>query len=184
MVEALDFWRDMARDAGLEGLHFVGMSARPEWMPKAAGFDAKIDMQLILTRPWVSRREPFKWLRDRLEVWRGLPTIYSYAAFIARHPPVVSAGDASYPCLVHSWDNTPRSGRNGVVLRGATPDLFRGTLDEAIRLLKDRPPGNRLLFLKAWNEWAEGNHLEPDLKFGHQFLQAVGTALGKPEGGG
>lgn len=175
--ETLGFWRSMAEDAGLGGLHIIGMSARPEWNPVAAGFDAKIDMQLLLTRPWISRREPFKWARGKLDVWRGLPTIYSYAAFVEQHKFAATAGDRSYPCLVHSWDNTPRSGANGVVLQGATPELFGRTIDEAIHFLKERPLDSRLLFLKAWNEWAEGNHLEPDLRFGHRFLEAVGTAL-------
>src|SRR5258707_965808 len=68
--------------------------------------------------------------------------------------------------------------RSGEVLHGATPELFRGVLDHAISILKDRPPERRLLFLKSWNEWAEGNHLEPDLKFGSSFLQVIGEAIG------
>ena len=46
-------------------------------------------------------------------------------------------------------------------------------------MLEHRPPERRLLFLKAWNEWAEGNHLEPDLRFGTGFLQVVADALGE-----
>src|SRR5438477_9101992 len=87
-------------------------------------------------------------------------------------------GDRWYPWVMHGWDNTPRSGRNGGVLVGATPELFRRVLGNNIELLQDRPPERRLVFLKAWNEWAEGNHLEPDLKFGTGFLQAVREALG------
>jgi hypothetical protein len=56
--------------------------------------------------------------------------------------------------------------------------LFRRVLDQNIELLQDRPPERRLLFLKSWNEWAEGNHLEPDLKFGTAFLQVIADALG------
>ena len=78
---------------------------------------------------------------------------------------------------MHGWDNTPRSGRNGGVLVGATPELFLRVLEQNIERLQDRPPEQRLLFLKAWNEWAEGNHLEPDLKSGTGFLQAVAEAL-------
>jgi hypothetical protein len=84
----------------------------------------------------------------------------------------------AYPCLVHAWDNTPRAGANGVVLDGATPGLFRKLLDGAVQVLADKPPERRLLFLKAWNEWAEGNHLEPDLAHGDAFLREVGAALG------
>jgi hypothetical protein len=90
----------------------------------------------------------------------------------------MTAEGAWYPCVTHAWDNTPRSGRNGVVLVGATPKLFRTVLDTAINVLENRPSDRRLLFLKSWNEWAEGNHLEPDLRFGTGFLQAVAGALG------
>jgi lipopolysaccharide biosynthesis protein len=173
----LALWRSLAGDAGLGGLYVCGMSARPNWKPAADGFDAKIDRPLILNRPWISRRQPVRWLRNKLQIWRGLPTIYSYAALMESQP-LATAGEASYPCLIHAWDNTPRAGRNGVVLDGSSPERFRRVLDAAMRMLQDRPLERRLLFLMAWNEWAEGNHLEPDLKFGNRFLQAIGEALG------
>ena len=90
----------------------------------------------------------------------------------------MSGESAWYPCVVHAWDNTPRSGRNGLVLVDATPELFRGVLNTAIDILKGRPLDERLLFLKSWNEWAEGNHLEPDTQFGTKFLEAVADAVG------
>jgi hypothetical protein len=84
----------------------------------------------------------------------------------------------AYPCLVHAWDNTPRAGRNGVVFTGASPALFGRLLDGAVRVLRDKPPERRLLFLKSWNEWAEGNYLEPDLALGDGYLRAVAASLG------
>jgi hypothetical protein len=179
-VATLALWRSMAEAAGLGGLYLMGMTARPEWQPTAHGFDAKVDLPLILNRPWVSRRQPMRWLRNWLEIRRGLPTVHSYADFVARQKPQATAGENSYPCVVHAWDNTPRATGNGVVLDGATPELFATHLDDAIRLLDNRPPARKLLFLKAWNEWAEGNHLEPDLRHGTGFLRAVATALGVP----
>jgi hypothetical protein len=154
------------------------MSAQHPWQPLEHGFDAKVDLPRIFARGWVSRRHALKWVRNRYEVWRGLPTILSYAEYVESQMPVATAGALSYPCLVHAWDNTPRSGANGVVLDGASPELFRRLLDGAIRLLADRPPERRLLFLKSWNEWAEGNHLEPDRTFGHRYLQVIADALG------
>jgi hypothetical protein len=174
----LALWRSWAEAAGLGGLYLVGMTARPEWDPRAHGFDAKGLLPLILPRPWVSRREPVKWLRGWLQTRRGLPTILSYPDFVAQELRRRSSDEDTYPCLVHAWDNTPRSGGHGVVLDGATPELFRGLLDAAVRGLADRPPERRLLFLKSWNEWAEGNHLEPDLRHGLGFLRAVAAALG------
>jgi hypothetical protein len=76
-----------------------------------------------------------------------------------------------------NWDNTPRSGRRGVVLTGSTPERFRTQVRAAVDALADRPPEERLLWVKSWNEWAEGNYLEPDLEVGHARLAALSEEL-------
>lgn len=78
-----------------------------------------------------------------------------------------------YPCIIPDWDNSPRSGPRGVILRGATPELFRHHVREALKLVEDRDPEDRIIFAKSWNEWAEGNYLEPDARFGHRYLDAL-----------
>ena len=77
------------------------------------------------------------------------------------------------PAVVPNWDNTPRSGRRGVVLHGSHPELFRDHLRAAIRHVERRPAEQRLVFLKSWNEWAEGNYVEPDRRFGRGWLGAL-----------
>ena len=174
-TEVLSLWRTLAVKAGLDGLYICGMDGTA-WDPVTDGFDAKIHVPSVVAREWVSRRHPIRWLREKIGIWRGLPTVQHYRVFVERNKPVPAA-ETTYPCLIHAWDNTPRSGANGLVLDGATPELFRPMVHEAIKVLADRPPERRLLFLKSWNEWAEGNHLEPDLKFGTRFLQVIGEAL-------
>jgi hypothetical protein len=78
-----------------------------------------------------------------------------------------------YPCVTANWDNTPRSGVRGFVLHESTPELFRMHLRDALDLVKARTRDHRLIFIKSWNEWAEGNYLEPDQKFGLDYLKAV-----------
>ena len=170
-------WRAMAVAEGLGGLHIVGMSAYPEWTPGPSGFDAKMVAPLVLQRPWVSRRQPFKWLRRRIAEWRRLPTVHHYRTFVDLNMPVSIRDYEAYPCVIHTWDNTPRSGSNGVVLQGSTPEEYRRLLLGAARALQDKPAQRRLLILKSWNEWAEGNHLEPDLLSGHAYLEVVRQVL-------
>ena len=84
-----------------------------------------------------------------------------------------SAAPDVYPCVTPNWDNTPRSGVRGCVLHDSTPELFRLHLRDALTLVQSRPMNQRMIFIKSWNEWAEGNYLEPDQKFGLDYLKVV-----------
>jgi hypothetical protein len=103
----------------------------------------------------------------------GKPTIYSYKEVLPSLLEPSSSKNETYPCVIPNWDNTPRSGRNGLVLHGSTPELFRGHLKKALQIVKEHSPEHKIVFIKSWNEWAEGNHLEPDLKFGRGYLKVI-----------
>ena len=77
-----------------------------------------------------------------------------------------------------NWDNTPRSGSNGLVLHNSTPELFRRQLKKAIAIAKDVNSDKNIIFIKSWNEWAEGNYLEPDRRFGMGYLEVIREELG------
>jgi lipopolysaccharide biosynthesis protein len=78
-----------------------------------------------------------------------------------------------YPSVMPNWDNSPRSGTRAIILKNSSPELFRRHLREVLRQATALPANRRIVFVKSWNEWAEGNYLEPDLKFGHQYLDVV-----------
>jgi lipopolysaccharide biosynthesis protein len=65
----------------------------------------------------------------------------------------------------------------GLVFHDATPEKFRGLLREALTRVADHPAEERIVFLKAWNEWAEGNHIEPDQKWGRGWLEVIREEL-------
>jgi hypothetical protein len=94
---------------------------------------------------------------------------------LRKEPP----GFEEYPIVVPNWDNTPRSGAKGLALVGSTPELFRAHLREGISIAKQLPAGRRFVFLKSWNEWAEGNYLEPDRRFGTKYLEVVQEEIQK-----
>ena len=101
--------------------------------------------------------------------------IYDYS--IARRLMTARRGNPEgYPCVFINWDNTPRRGANGIVFINATPEYFEAGLREGIQSVINRPPDERIVFVNAWNEWAEGNDLEPDLKHGLAYLEAVRRA--------
>ena len=77
------------------------------------------------------------------------------------------------PSCYVSWDNSPRRGRNGIVYLNGSPERFEKDLEQFVADAQALPPESRLVFVNAWNEWAEGNHLEPDQRYGLAYLEAV-----------
>jgi hypothetical protein len=79
---------------------------------------------------------------------------------------------------VPSWDNSPRRNLGGTVFLGTSPELFGYWAEAMVRDTRERLAGDeRLLFVNAWNEWAEGCYLEPDTRTGTQYLEALRDAL-------
>lgn len=79
----------------------------------------------------------------------------------------------SIPMIIPNWDRSPRSGRRAQIYEGSTPQLFKKHVEDALDIVKGKDFQHRIIFLRSWNEWAEGNYMEPDLKFGHGYLDAL-----------
>lgn len=163
-ARVMDRWRHRALDAGLSGLHLVA-SSRDGSVP--AGFDAAVTVRL----PPRVRARP-RWRRV-IEQRLPIPTLYRYEDVIDGFFSPGPLADAEYPCVFPNWDNTPRSGADALVLTGESPALFGAALERAIQGVEHRPEDRRLVWVKSWNEWAEGNYLEPDRVHGRGFLEAV-----------
>lgn len=169
----VDTWQALAREAGLPGLYLVAHLFRsPAYRTHDAdGFDAGVYVDFPFTRPigTLARK-----VAMRISPAFG-PARYPYAATIEapKHIPGVV-----HPCAVPNWDNTPRTGRRGTVAVGASPAVFQRQLAEMLSREIQREPSadRRLVFVKSWNEWAEGNHLEPDDLHGRAWLESVRDA--------
>ncbi|ADQ78564.1 hypothetical protein Palpr_0404 [Paludibacter propionicigenes WB4] len=81
------------------------------------------------------------------------------------------------PTIVPNWDHTPRSGWNGTLFVHATPEYFRKHVDEVLDIVHKKSPERRVVMLKSWNEWGEGNYMEPDLVFGKAYIRALRDAI-------
>jgi hypothetical protein len=113
------------------------------------------------------------WLKTLLH----MPDRYPFEKFADAAFQDWPADGRTLPCALTGWDNTPRSGYRGVVLDGYSPVRFRKYLNKALDLVRRFPAQRRIVFLKAWNEWAEGNYLEPDQANGNSYLEAVRDAM-------
>ncbi|MFC7346667.1 glycoside hydrolase family 99-like domain-containing protein [Chryseobacterium zhengzhouense] len=83
------------------------------------------------------------------------------------------------PCVIPNWDNSARSGQKSLIIHNSNPALWEKHLDEMVTELKKHPENPPFIVIKSWNEWAEGNYLEPDRKFGRQWLEAVRNVKNK-----
>ncbi len=78
-----------------------------------------------------------------------------------------------YPTIIPNWDRSPRSGKKARIYTNSTPEVFAEQVDMALELIKNKQSDHKILFLMSWNEWAEGNYVEPDLKFGRGYLDIL-----------
>jgi hypothetical protein len=177
-ARVMDFWRELASKSGLTGLFLVAEYRQPDWDPKPYGFDAAVTVNQWKWRyQSVSWDQPIRKIMDKYNQWRGRPRVYLYENIIDSLVADRIPGIENFPCVIPNWDNTPRSGSNGLVFHGSTPELFRRHLRRALDRMSDTPRERRIVFAKSWNEWAEGNHLEPDLKFGMRYLEVLREEL-------
>jgi hypothetical protein len=193
----IDQWRALGEKYGLPGFHFVAHLLPHEvgWNYRESGFDGALISNTF--KSWMS--SPVDILRRHIlrdgisRVTAGTLLSFAYRGALhrmrkatGRFANAVSYADAMafflepdtgdpdiYPCVIPNWDNTPRSGFRGVVLHDSTPALFKRHLQETVAAVAERAAERRLIFVKSWNEWAEGNYLEPDRRFGHEYLKVV-----------
>lgn len=170
-------WKKMAVDNGLNGLYFVAQGNNTERLLEL-GFDA-VNPVLHWEAESKVKGKTLRLLHRKMNEYFGGIFLdkYKYKDIIK----YLSPGDLQslnvYPTIIPQWDRTPRSGRRSVLYYESNPELFGKHVSEIINGIKQKPEEDKIVFLKSWNEWAEGNYIEPDLKFGHGYLDALKSIL-------
>jgi len=187
-AETIALWQRLAKGAGLKGLYIVGMNTGKKQgsKQKKLGFDASIVNHL----PWPDKHNYDALLKKILKIFGKTRSKLLYQNFFKKpfhiysfkdiDPGFVVEEDLDYeyfPCILSNWDNTPRFGMKGKIALNLSPSILTQQLKKALWRVENAPDGHRIVFIKSWNEWAEGNYLEPDLKYGHAYLQAVKDAV-------
>ena len=109
------------------------------------------------------------------------PYLFDYAKASKKFITEVEKQENVIPVIIPQWDHSPRSGWNGIMFENSTPELFGLHVKDALNALKDKKEEYRILILKSWNEWAEGNYMEPDLENGKGYIKALKKALNDDE---
>jgi lipopolysaccharide biosynthesis protein len=164
-------WRRWCREHGIGEIHLAYVQSFDRVDPRAIGFDAAVEFppNNITLNPITARQHLLNPdFRGDVYDWREL----AHQA-MAQHDPTYSR----YPCVNPGWDNEPRRSGRGRTFAHASPRGYRDWLRHAIATAKRRFPTQALVFINAWNEWAEGAVLEPDTRLGHAWLEATRAAL-------
>jgi hypothetical protein len=168
-------WQEEAKRSGLPGLFLTAVETASSSDASAIqfGFDAEVLFQPQFSMLLHSAA------RSSLPVPKNL-RVFDYnkawPLLLAGTPAKCQAATVPYrryATVFPSWDNTARLGFGGIVLHGSTPEAYRQWLAHAVSRVKSEPREHRIVFINAWNEWAEGCHLEPDLRHGLAYLEAT-----------
>lgn len=173
-------WDELAEKEGLPGFFYVAHVIQNEEQMehyKEIGYDA---INLSLHRTPFDLYEKTTGLVARIkEHFTAGPNKVDYKKAIqVMDSPLYERNDI-YPTIIPNWDHTPRSGRFGRLFTNCTPELFGKHVRTTFDRLKNKPEEDQVVFLKSWNEWGEGNYLEPDLEFGTAFGDALKEEIQK-----
>jgi len=103
--------------------------------------------------------------------------IHDYRQAILKYLQLEVPGYVRFRSVMPSWDNTPRRQNDPVMFENTCPEVYQAWLEAILDQTHEQNFGDeRIVFINAWNEWGEGNHLEPDQKYGHRFLEATRNA--------
>ena len=165
-------WRTWCRENGIGEIHLAYVQGFERPVPSEIGFDAAVEFPPNLSNPSSVTKRQFlinaSYSGTVLD-WRELARDCAASAL----PNYIL-----YPGVNPSWDNEARQPGRGRVYLHSSPHGYGDWLEHTIsRRLMDRPVAQKLVFINAWNEWAEGATLEPDARLGHAYLEATRNAL-------
>jgi hypothetical protein len=169
-------WRALAEESGLSGVYFIGFTFFKDRINDIyeRGYDNVLYDGLFDARN--SDIAPLLFIKKAIREIFGYPIRLNYSKYERANLDVLLTQKV-LPCIMPNYDHTPRSGKRGLVLE-STPKLFEKFLTKVVLNIQNKKISAPFIFIKSWNEWGEGNHLEPDLKFGHKFLEALKNGLG------
>jgi len=181
----IEIWREEAIKLGFEGLYIAYMqSFSQRFDPKKFGFDAAIEFQPDFSNFPKRKRQLFQKLFHPLNNNKDTvlkDKIYLYKDIVEKMITKPKPHYKCFPSAFPMWDNSARRKSGGIIVHDSTPELYRSWLKHIAISFKPYSSEENFVFINAWNEWAEGNHLEPCQKWGRQYLEVTKEELSNPE---
>ena len=179
----VDLWRRELLRAGFSGLYVcnVESSESEHQLSRRYGLDAAVQF----APDWTALPPRIYPTVRRLPFFRRQPVGPPFTDnYIGEYGPLArqmlaksNPGYKRFPGVTPGWDNTARRRTDAIVLRNSTPEKYSLWLSDTLAAFTPDSPEENFLFINAWNEWAEGCHLEPCQKWGHRYLEATRDAL-------
>lgn len=170
-IEAfISCWRKLALENGLDGIYFVGQTVEILKKEKILnmGFDS-----INIIRLYECRTRKFSLVQRAIRRVFGGLSVFEYGDaqkfFTGKEDSEINC----IPTIIPNWDHSPRSGRRAYILNNSKPEYFREHVKTVVNSIKHKDYQHRISFVKSWNEWGEGNYLEPDIKFGKEYLEVL-----------
>ncbi|MBB3102458.1 glycoside hydrolase family 99-like domain-containing protein [Azomonas macrocytogenes] len=166
------FWRQWCRENGIGEIHLALTHSFEKTPPYEYGYDSVVEFPPNNTGiPNITAQ-----IEGINEDFAG--SIYDWGTLVKRSEDYITPEYPVFRGVCPSWDNTARKKKKGSILYGSSPRQYQNWLFNAIADTSKRWKGtDRLVFVNAWNEWAEGAHLEPDARYGFAYLEATRNAL-------
>jgi lipopolysaccharide biosynthesis protein len=146
----------------------------PDWEVRAPNQKANWLTHKLSRRPRILR------LAGKLRLaqpWLTQHGVYSYVGLMQNMLDKPNPDYLRFPCVTPAWDNAARRQLGATIFHSSTPEIYHEWLAATIQKAKSTQAGEPIVFINAWNEWAEGNHLEPCQKWGRAYLEATRDAL-------
>lgn len=183
----LEYWNALARESGFEGIYWIAFDSHrtndsqdyiasiPEISASADFVPGRVRDEIRSAAGWrrTIKNTVRRLLPDKTRVPQCFLDLIDYDHYHNRILNEAHRETQYWNCLV-DYDDSPRRGKNAIIFDGVTPEKFGKYLREYI--LKSAKENKEFVFVTAWNEWGEGNHLEPDDRYGYRWLEAVQNA--------
>lgn len=177
IINFIRLWRRLAKENNLVDFHFVARDSdsRNYKKIKEIGFDAiyNDDIFNIHHKKNIIVKAYYMLKREYLRI----PTRFLYKNAIKYMVTDDCKQNDIIPVIAPNWDHSPRSGGRAIILHKSYPKYFTKIIKRALEVVKEKPKEEKIIMIKSWNEWGEGNYLEPDLRFGRKYLEALKAEL-------
>lgn len=177
IVHFIKIWRNLAKTNGLNDFHFVARDAdsRKYNTIKSLGIDAIYNDDVFNIHHHKNILEKVYHMINREFLKR--PTTFLYKNAIKYMVTEKCRQNDIIPVIAPNWDHSPRSGGRAIILHKSTPKYFGEVIKKALDIVKNKPKEEQIIVIKSWNEWGEGNYLEPDRKYGRGYLEVLKKAI-------